>query len=402
MSSATAPAAERSARPGPGLILLLGALSGLGPFALDVYLPALPALSRNLHASATYGQLTLTAAMIGIAVGQLIGGPIADAHGRRRPLLTAMVVFTLASLGCALAGSMAPLIGLRLLQGVAGGFAAVIARTIVRDHYGGAAAARKYAALMAISGIAPLIAPIVGGLLLKFTDWRGEFVLLAALGAIITLACVVIARESLPESERHRGGIRQTLTTFATLLHDRSFIPYVLAFSISFGSMFAYIAASAFVLENVYGVTPQLYGVIFAVGEAGFALVAAAGGRLLNYFTAKQLMRAGLIGVAATSVVILVVALAGLGLWALLPALFIQLSCQGLTLSNGVAVAMTGQQQYLGSASALLGFTQFAAGAITAPLVGIGGADTAVPMGVVMCACGLVALVIGLTRHDPA
>jgi MFS transporter, DHA1 family, multidrug resistance protein len=379
-----------------GLIVLIGLLSGLGPFALDVYLPGLPALSRGLHASAAAGGLTITACMIGIAAGQLVGGPVSDAVGRRVPLLVAMVVFTLTSLGCAVVASMPLLIGLRLVQGVGGGFAAVIARTIIRDHYEGREAARKYSVMMGINGLAPVIAPTFGGLLLKVTSWRGEFVALAVLGAVLTVACLVLARESLPVSERHRGGLASTLRAFSRLLGDRTFIPYVLAFSVAFGSMFAYISASAFVLENIFHVSPQLYGVIFAANEAGWALAALASGWLLRYFTAVQLLCVGLIGVAVSSVVVLIVAISHLGLWLLLPMLFVQLSCQGLTLANGVSLAMAGQERNLGSASALLGFSQYAVGALVAPLVGLAGAHDALPMGIVMCVCGVAALGIGL------
>jgi len=237
------------------LLLILGVLSAFGPLSIDMYLPALPALSRDLRASAAQTQLTLSACLLGLALGQLLAGPLSDALGRRRPLLIGVAAYAVASLLCVLAPSVGVLILLRFVQGLAGAAGIVIARAIVRDLHAGLAAARYFSLLMLVNGLAPILAPIIGGQLLRLTSWRGVFGLLAAIGALLLLAVATGLRETLPRADRHVGGVPATLATFRQLAADRLFVAYALSSGLALAAMFAYISGSPFVLEGRYDPT---------------------------------------------------------------------------------------------------------------------------------------------------
>jgi DHA1 family bicyclomycin/chloramphenicol resistance-like MFS transporter len=372
-----------------------------GPLATDMYLPGLPSLTRALHASASAGQLTLTSSVLGIALGQLLTGPISDARGRTRPLLAGLIGFSVTSLLCAISPSVWALIASRLFQGIAGGAGIVIARAIVRDLFGGNVAARVFALLMMMSGIAPVFAPLIGGQVLALTSWRGVFVVLAGIGALLVLLAWVRVPETLPRERRHRGGLRPTFSTFGRLLRDRHFAPYVVSFALSFGAMFAFIAGGSYVLENVYGISPQLFSAVFAVNSFALAGVSQVSAQLVARIGPARLLRYGLWGVAAGSAGALAACIAHSGIWPLLVALLVVLAANGLVLPNAVAAAMGNQPDALGSASGLVGVAQFGIGAVIAPLVGLGGAHDALPMGILMagCACVSLAVNLGLSRE---
>ncbi len=283
-------------------IVVLAALSAFGPLSLDMYLPGLPSLTHHLHAAASTGQLTITACMLGLGVGQLIAGPLSDARGRRGTLLTGIAAYGVASVACAAAPSIGLLVGARLVQGMAGGFGIVVARAIVRDLSGGVTAARMFALLMGITGVAPVAAPLIGGQVLLVTSWRGVFVVLAALGVPLLVATAVILPETLPAAERHTGGLRATVGTFGRLLRDRSYSPYALAFALSFAAMFAYIAGSSFVLEDIYGISPQVFSLIFAVNSGALIAMSLLSGRLVEHIGPTVLLRRGLWGTFLASV----------------------------------------------------------------------------------------------------
>ncbi len=407
LSAATAPAVESTAsRPGLRLTLILGALSAFGPLSMDMYLPGLPSLTRDLGASASTGQLTLTGCMLGLAGGQLLAGPLSDSLGRRRPLLAGLVGYIAASLACAAAPSIGILIVLRFLQGSLGGAGVVIARAIVRDLFRGAAAARVFALLMLVTGVAPVFAPLVGGQLLAVTSWRGVFIVLAAIGVPLLVATLLWLPETLAVERRHGGGLVSTLHTFRRLLSDRSFMPPAVAFSLAFAAMFAYIAGASFVLEDVFGVSPQVFSVVFAVNSAGLIAGSQIGGRIVGRVGAPALLRFGAFGVALGSVGVLVVTIAHAGLAPLLIALFVILCSNGIVFPNGTAVALADQEGALGSASALLGMGQFGLGALIAPIVGVGGAHDALPMAIVIGVSGVSSLGVNLvfgpaTRAGP-
>ncbi|MGH2882983.1 MAG: multidrug effflux MFS transporter [Solirubrobacteraceae bacterium] len=397
LSAATAPAVQSTgSRPGLRLTLILGALSAFGPLSMDMYLPGLPSLTRDLGASASTGQLTLTGCMLGLAGGQLLAGPLSDSLGRRGPLLAGLVGYTAASLACAAAPSIGILVALRFIQGSLGGAGVVIARAIVRDLFRGAAAARVFALLMLVTGVAPVFAPLIGGQLLAITSWRGVFIVLAAIGVPLLVGTLLWLPETLPVESRHRGGLGPTLQTFRRLLSDRSFMPPAVAFSLAFAAMFAYIAGASFVFEDVFGVSPQLFSVVFAVNSAGLIAASQIGGRIVARVGAPALLRRGVLGVALGSIGVLVVTIAHAGLAPLLIGLFVILSSNGLVFPNGTAAALADQEGALGSASALLGTGQFGIGALIAPIVGVGGGHDALPMAIVIGVCGVSSLVVNL------
>jgi MFS transporter, DHA1 family, multidrug resistance protein len=381
-------------RPTPGLVAILGALSAFGPLSMDMYLPGLPSLTRDLGASASAGQLTLTGCMLGLAVGQLVAGPMSDSMGRRRLLLTGLAGYALASAACAVAPSIWWLVGLRLVQGLAGGVGVVIARAIVRDLFDGNTAARMFAMLMMVTGVAPVVAPLVGGQVLALTSWRGVFVVLAAIGIPLLLVTWWVLPETLPVDKRHGGGLRATLATFGRLTRDRSYAPHAAAFALAGGTLFAYIAGSSFVLENVYGASPQLFSLMFAVNSAGLVAMSQVGGHVVGRVGAVPLLRRGLVALAVASAATFLVTIAHVGLVPLLISLFAILSSLGIVFPIGTAAALAGQQLSLGGASALLGTGQFGMGALVAPLVGIAGAHDALPMATVIVICGIGALAV--------
>ncbi|HKO28295.1 MAG TPA: multidrug effflux MFS transporter [Solirubrobacteraceae bacterium] len=380
--------------------MILGGLSAFGPLSMDMYLPGLPALTREFGASASTGQLTLTACMLGIAAGQLFIGPLSDTLGRKRPLLAGLAGYVLASLACAVAPSIWTLVALRFVQGTLGGAGVVIARAIVRDMFSGAEAARVFALLMAVMGVAPVFAPLVGGQALAITSWRGIFVVLAAIGIPLLVATVVWLPETLPAERRHGGGLRAAVGTFGRLLRDRSFMVPAGSFGLAAAVLFAYIAGSSFVLENIYGVSPQVFSLVFAVNSAGLIAMSQLGGRLVGRFGAATLLRFALGGLAVGSIATLVFTLANAGLAPLLVSLFVILSFNGMVFPNATALSLAEQEGALGSASALLGVGQFGTGAVIAPLVGLGGTHDAVPMAVLIGACGIGALVVNLAFRE--
>jgi DHA1 family bicyclomycin/chloramphenicol resistance-like MFS transporter len=388
--------ARQPGRPTRGQIVLLAALSAFGPLSLDMYLPGLPPLSRDLHATASGAQLTITACMIGLGVGQVIAGPLSDARGRRRPLLTGLAGYAVSSMACAVAPSVGVLVVTRLVQGMAGSVGIVIARAVVRDLSGGAVAARLFGVLMGITGVVPVLAPLIGGQVLLFTSWRGVFVVLAVIGVPLFVATAVMLPETLPVHARHGGGLRGVLGRFGSLLRDRRFTPYALAFSLSFAAMFAYIAGSSFVLENIYGISPQLFSLIFAINSAGLITLSLLGSRVVGRRGAAWLLRRGLVGTAAASIAALLVTVAHAGLGWLLACFFLLLCANGIVLPNGTAAAMAAQSGSLGAASALLGLGQFGSGAVVAPLVGVAGSSDALPMVIVIAAAGTAALLVDL------
>ncbi|GGK66142.1 Bcr/CflA family drug resistance efflux transporter [Planomonospora parontospora subsp. parontospora] len=389
---AARPAAAR--RGGLLLLLVLGALSAIGPLSIDMYLPALPAITAELGTGQAQVQLTLTACLIGVSAGQIVAGPLSDMFGRRRPLAIGVAAYAAASLLCAFAPSVEGLIGSRLLQGIAGGAALVIVRAVVRDLYEGAAIARIFATLLLVSGLAPILAPILGAQLIAHTSWRGIFAVLSVAGLALLAAALLGVRETLPAGSRERGGLRQTLITFGHLLRDRSFMACALAGGLGFGALFAYISGSPFVIQEVYGASPQTYSLVFALNALALTAAAQAGGRLAGRrATPVRLILAGLFLYVAGGAVLVVVAVAGLPLGALVAGLFTMMCGAGLVLPGTGALALADQpQQVAGSASALLGVLQFALGGLAAPLVGIGGGGSALPMALVLAVFAVAAL----------
>ncbi len=411
LAAGPAPASRATARDRPTLVtggepsnrrlvLILGSLSAFGPLSIDMYLPALPAMARGLHASTSAAQLTLTGCLIGLAAGQLLAGPVSDARGRRMPLLAGVAAYAVASAACVVAPDVWVLLGLRLLQGFAGAAGIVIARAVVRDLYAGDDLARFYSYMLLVNGVAPIAAPVIGAQLLRVTDWRGVFVVLALIGLVLLLVCARWLPETWPPARRRTGGLTAVAQDARTLLADLSFGRFALATGLAFGAMFAYISGSSFVLQAKFGISPQLFSVIFATNGAGIIAAGQLSGRLLGRVSLPVLFAAGLAGSAAGGVLVLVAALTGAGLPLLLPALFLVVASIGFVLPNGTALGLASHADRAGSAAALIGSAQFAIGAIAAPLVGVAGPDTILPMAIVISALGLSAWLIRPARQE--
>ncbi|MEU0842048.1 Bcr/CflA family multidrug efflux MFS transporter [Streptomyces sp. NPDC005962] len=384
------------------LLIVLGALSAFGPLSLDMYLPALPALARDFAVPDAGVQLTLTSCLIGLAVGQLIAGPLSDRWGRRVPLLIGLAGYLAASVLCAFAPNVTALTGLRAVQGIAGAAGIVISRAIVRDLYEGTAAARFFSLLMLVNGLAPILAPVIGGQLLRFTSWRGVFLVLAAIGAVLLAATVIVVGETLPPARRRRGGLGQTVRSFGTLLRDPDFLRPAFAGGFALAAMFAYISASSFVLQKTYGLDPQQFSVVFASNAAGIVLLGQGNARLLRRRSPSSLLRAGIALSAAGGGALLLSVLADFGVAAVLVSLFALVSSIGLIMPNSTALSMSGHPEMAGTASALLGLLQYALGGVAAPLTGLGANGAALPMALVIAACAAGAVVVHLwpVRRD--
>lgn len=382
-------------RTGLLVTLILGGLTATPPLAMDMYLPALPEVTDSLHAPATTVQLTLTACLAGMALGQLLIGPMSDRWGRRRPLLLGLAVYILATALCALAPNVETLIALRLVQGLAGSAGIVIARAVVRDLYDGDAMARFFSTLMLISGVAPIIAPLIGGQILRVTDWRGVFVVLTVIGVGLLAIVWVRLPETLTPADRHGGGIGETLRAMRGLLTDRVFMGYVLAGGFAFAALFAYISASPFVIQEIYGASPQTFSLLFGVNSVGLVIAGQINGKVLvGRVSLDKVFAVGLAIVTLSATALLLMSTGVFGDVGLVPvavALFVLMSAMGITLPNSQTLALMRVRRAAGSASALMGTSSFLIGAIASPLVGIAGEDTAVPMAVVQLTAILVA-----------
>ncbi|MDK1474035.1 multidrug effflux MFS transporter [Streptomyces sp. 549] len=386
----TAPAAaslSRQQKAGLLLTLILGSLTALPALSMDMYLPALPEVSGALDSSAAQVQLTLTTCLLGLALGQVVVGPMSDQFGRRRPLLVSMTGYVVASAACAFAPTIETLTVFRLVQGLAGAAGIVIARAVVRDLFDGLAMARFFSTLMLISGAAPVLAPVLGGQVLRFTDWRGVFLILAAMGLLLTLVTLRWLPETLDPADRHSGGIPVALRAMRELLADRVFTGYLLAGALTFAALFAYVAASPFVVQEIYGASPQTFSLLFMVNSIGLVAVGQLNGKVLvGRVSLDRVLGIGLavIGVAAVALLLLTSGVFGpVGLLPVAAGLFVLMSAMALVLPNANSLGLMRAPHAAGSASALLGTSQFLIGAIASPLVGIAGEHTAVPMAVV-------------------
>ncbi|MEW2284409.1 multidrug effflux MFS transporter [Streptomyces sp. NPDC047841] len=404
-TSAPVPSPARAPRStGPLVTFLLGGLTATTPLAMDMYLPSLPEVTRSLDARAVTVQLTLTACMAGLALGQLVVGPLSDRWGRRRPLLAGLAVYLAATALCALAPTVETLIAFRLVQGLAGAAGVVIARAVVRDLYDGVAMARFFSTLMLISGAAPIVAPLVGGQILRVTDWRGVFLVLTVVGAALTALVWVRLPETLPPGERHDGGTGEALRAMRGLLADLPFTGYMLAGGFAFAALFAYVSASPFVVQEIYGASPQTFSLLFGLNSVGLVAVGQFNGKVLvGRVSLDKVLACGLAVIVLAATALLLMATGAFGDTGLLPvatALFVLMSAMGVTLPNAQTLALLRTRHAAGSASALLGTSSFLVGAVASPLVGVAGEHTAVPMAVVQLAGALVAVAcfVGMCR----
>ncbi|MGV9372569.1 MULTISPECIES: multidrug effflux MFS transporter [Micromonospora] len=396
--AAARPTADRTTATTGGvtLLVLLGTLTAIGPLSLDMYLPAFPAMTRDLGADQAGIQLSLTTCLIGLALGQLVTGPLSDRWGRRRPVLVGVVAYTVLALACAAAPNAPLLAAARFAQGVAGGMGVVVARAVVRDLYSGRDAAKYFSRLTLVFGVAPVAAPGVGSLVLRFGSWRAVFVTLAVIGAVLAVAVALRLPETLPAERRSTGGLGGTVRTMRSLLADRVYLGYALTQGFAFAGLFAYISGSSFVFQDVFGVSAAVFSVIFGVNALALVAVGQANARLLDRFTPRRLLVTTLVVGVVTAVGVLSGALAG-SLAVTAVALFAFVGSLGMVMPNSTALALDAHARHAGTAAALMGGIQSVVGALAAPLVGLGGEGSALPMAVVLAGAAFLSLTAVLT-----
>lgn len=365
-----------------GLAFLLGMLGILGPLNIDMYLPSFPDIADDLGARASLVQLSLTACLIGLAIGQIIIGPISDAQGRRKPLLISIFLFALSSLFCALAPNITTLVAARFLQGFTASGGIVLSRAVVRDVFSGRELTKFFALLMVINATAPMIAPMAGGalLLLPFASWHTIFYFLCFLGLLIVLTVAFRLKETLPKELRISSSVGYSVRSMGSLLRDRSFIGYALVVGFIHGGSFAYVSGTPFVYQGIYDVSPQVFSILFGIN--GLAIITGSFliGRLGGIIHERSLLRAAVItAVSATSILLIMTIIEGPLAMLVIP-IFIYMTSMGMILTSTFILAMENQGHRAGSASAVLGMLPLVLGSIVSPLVGINEA-TAVPMG---------------------
>ena len=369
------------------LVLLLGVLSAFGPFVVDLYLPSLPQLASFFETSASMTQLTLTTAMIGLAVGQLLLGPLSDKFGRKIPLIISLVIYIISTVLIVYAPNIESMIVLRVIQGLSSAGSVVISRAVATDLYRGREMTRFFGLLMTINGIAPIISPILGSLLLEYISWKGVFVFLALIGVIVLLFCFRL-KESLSIENRLQGSIFATFSTFGVIIKNRLFMSYVGIESFLLGAMFAYIAASPFILQSFYGLSAFIFSLCFGANGAALVIGANIGGKLPN----RQALAIGVLAFVVAALYTIAILIIQPHWLFVEIGFFAMLLLMGITFPAISTLAMESERQYAGSASALLGFAPFFLGGIVSPLVGIGNIFYSTAL--VILACGVLGLAI--------
>ncbi|MEO7078207.1 MAG: multidrug effflux MFS transporter [Rhodococcus sp. (in: high G+C Gram-positive bacteria)] len=385
------------------VILVLGALIALGPLTIDMYLPALPAIVDDLNSSSAAVQLTLTGTLIGLALGQLVIGPLSDIIGRRLPLIAGTAVHVVASLLCVLAPNVAVLGLFRGLQGLGAAAAAVVAMAVVRDLFTGRAAATVLSRLMLVMGVAPVLAPSLGGAVLLAGSWRWVFGVLAVLGVALLVLAVFSLRESLPPERRRGRGIMPVVRTYGSLLRDGQFVVLVLVAALAMSALFAYVAGSSFVLQEQFELDEQQFAVVFALGAIALIGASQLNVVLLAHFTPVRIVISALSAGVLAAAVMTVLAVADIGgIFGFLIPLWFVLGAVGFVMPNAPALALSRHGEAAGTAAALLGAAQFGSGAIVAPVVGVLGND-AVAVSVTMVGVSAIALLalIAVTVKTP-
>ena len=369
------------------LVLLLGVLSAFGPFVVDLYLPSLPQLASFFETSASMTQLTLTTAMIGLAVGQLLLGPLSDKFGRKKPLIISLVIYIISTVLIVFSPNIETMIVLRVIQGLSSAGSVVISRAVATDLYRGREMTRFFGLLMTINGIAPIISPILGSLLLEYISWKGVFVFLALIGVIVLFFCFRL-KESLSAENRLQGSIFATFSTFGVIIKNRLFMSYVGIESFLLGAMFAYIAASPFILQSFYGLSAFIFSLCFGANGAALVIGANIGGKLPN----RQALAIGILAFVVAALYTIAVLIIQPHWLFVEIGFFAMLLLMGITFPAISTLAMESERQYAGSASALLGFAPFFLGGVVSPLVGIGNIFYSTAL--VILACGVLGLAI--------
>ncbi|MEM5014481.1 multidrug effflux MFS transporter [Niallia taxi] len=373
--------------------LVLAAFSALGPFTVDMYLSSLPEMMEYFNTSASIIQGSLTASLLGLGVGQLVAGPLSDVHGRRNPLLISMLLYSIVSIICAFSPSVGIFIFLRFVQGFVASAGLVISRAIVRDSYKGVEMVKFMALLTMISNVAPLISPTAGSTVTTFTSWIGVFIFLGFLGLLLTGITVWGIKESLPVEQRVPSNLKEVLKNYGSLLRDRSFMGYALVNGILFSGVFAYVSGTPFIYQNMYGISPQLFSVLFALNGLGIILGSQFVKILAGRMEERSIFKIGLLLAFITTASILIIVLVQGAFFALFLAIFLFAAAIGIIGPVSFTLAMESQGHIAGSAAAVLGSLQFALGAVTSPLVGLAGENSAVPFGITIFMTSILAII---------
>ena len=374
------------------LALILGSLTGMGPLAIDTYLPALPTIAREFGTGMADVQISLSIYFIGIALGQALYGPLSDRLGRKPALYAGLLMFIAGSLGCALSPGVGALSAFRFLQALGGCAPLVVPRAVVRDIFDARESVRMLSVLMLVFGLAPVLSPLLGGQLLVYFGWRSIFWVHASIGAVLLFAVIVFLGESLPAERRVRHPIAAIAATYRSLLHDRSYMGYVLSGAGVFAGLLAYISGSAFVFIELFHVSPERFGIYFGANAIGIITASQINRALARRHDARRILGIALSISLVSGVLLIVNAYTGLGGFAgiLLP-LFFFISMHGFVSPNSTALAMAPHGRVAGTASALMGTVQFVLGATAGSLIGAFSNGTAMPFAVVVGTCGVLA-----------
>jgi DHA1 family bicyclomycin/chloramphenicol resistance-like MFS transporter len=374
------------------LALILAAFSALGPFTVDMYLPSLPHVMDFFETNVSMVQASLTASLLGLGLGQMVMGPLSDSYGRRTPLLISMILYIVSSIGCAFVPNIESFIVLRFIQGVVASSGLVISRAIARDRYSGIEMTKFISLLTTISNIAPLVSPNAGSAVLTFSSWAGVFIFLGLLGILLTGITTWGLDESLPIQQRVPSNFMALLRNYNRLFRDRTFMGYALVNGILFAGIFAFVAGTPFIYQNMYGVSPQMFSILFAMNGLaimiGSQFVKWQAGRL----TERRIFRIGLSLAFISASTILIAVLTHGSLSAIFVSTFLFALSIGIIGPVSFTLAMESHGQIAGSASAVLGTLQFTLGAIISPLVGIAGENSAIPFGMIMFTTSLLAI----------
>lgn len=383
--------------------LLLGSLAALGPLTIDMYLPAFPTIASEYNTTASLVQISLTASLLGIGLGQLVIGPMSDVTGRRKPLMLFLILYFLASLACAFAPTISIFIATRFIQGFSAAAGLVLSRAMVRDLYSGRELTKFFALIMLINNLAPILAPIGGSGILSFTDWSGVFLVLSAIGILLLLIVSFKLKETLSVEKRVPNNIGQTFRNFRSLIVNRSFAGYALTQSFMVAGIFAYVSGTPFVYQNIYETTPQTFSLLFGMNGVGIMIGTQLVGRLSDRISETRFLQIGLTMSSTASIFILIAVLLHGPLISVVIPIFFFVASIGIISTSSFSLAMQEQGHIAGSAAALLGLLPFIMGSISAPLVGIAGEETAIPMGVTMFTASFLALTsyLLLVRKTP-
>ena len=392
----THPAANRK-RINSRYVVILCGLAAVGPLSIDMYLPALPMMARDLSATDATMQMSLTSYIVGLAVGILVVGPLSDSVGRRIPLIGGLTVYVAGSAICALSPSASVLIVARVLQAFGASAGIVTARAAARDLFAGTAGARVFSSLMVVHGGAPVIAPVMGSEIVRLSSWRVVFVVLAALATVLTFVVVVALPESLDRERRTPTHLSEMARTYAKLLANRNFLCYSSIFGVVFGILFIYISASPFVMQRFYGLTPSQYSMVYAVNGLAIVLIGQVNRYLVGKITERRLLASGVVVSAAGAIGVLIVGSLGLPLPILLIPLFVVSGSMGVVMPNATSLAMSDHQRHAGAAASLLAVVQLVIAGAAAAAGGLGGVNTPVSMGLAMAAFALLSLVALVT-----